>query len=468
MKTFDACALPPGFDDPEAWNDLEAHSDLRVRYPILPPERWERLLDDLRAAGRILAQRPARELIAGIGRVADRLLDADDPLRREALTLLVPTAGISAAMAREVLDGMAADWTARRLDELLEREFGDPTVLDRFRRLDEGRAVRARGPGLSFHVGAGTVPGVSVTSVIRALLVKSAVLLKPGRGDVVLPVLFARALREEDPGLGRAMAVTYWPGGEEAAERQALEAADVVIAYGGADAIGALRLRTPVTTRFVAYHHRVSLGLIGREALSPDEAPVVARRAARAVSIFDQRGCVSPHVLYVEGGGAVDANAWAELLAAAMADVAAELPGGELAADEASAVHQARGAAEIREASGAGVRVHTGLEGSWTVIFDPDAGFTASCSNRVVYVKPISALEDVPGVLGGAGRHLQTVAIEGVGTRSEALADALTGIGATRVTSLERAPWPPPWWHHDGASVFDGLVRWVDLEDVGP
>ena len=36
---------------------------------------------------------------------------------------------------------------------------------------------------MTFHLGAGTVPGVAVTSLVRALLVKSAVLLKPGRLD---------------------------------------------------------------------------------------------------------------------------------------------------------------------------------------------------------------------------------------------------------------------------------------------
>jgi hypothetical protein len=25
-------------------------------------------------------------------------------------------------------------------------------------------------------------------------------------------------------------------------------------------------------------------------------------------------------------------------------------------------------------------------------------------------------------------------------------------------------PWPPPEWHHDGASPLRELVRWVDLE----
>ena len=148
-----------------------------------------------------------------------------------------------------------------------------------------------------------------------------------------------------------AVAVTYWPGGSSPLEGLALQRAEAVVVYGGDEVVTSLRARTPVTTRFVSYHHRLSAGLVGREALTEERAPHVARMAARAVSMFDQRGCVSPHVIYVEEGGAVDPAEWAALLASAMADLEVEIPGGLLTAPEASAVHQMRGSAELREAS---------------------------------------------------------------------------------------------------------------------
>jgi hypothetical protein len=281
---------------------------------------------------------------------------------------------------------------------------------------------------------------------------------------VVLPVLFAEALAEEAAEISDAMAVTYWPGGSSPLEGLALQRAEAVVAYGGNEAIRSLKTRTPVTARFIAYHHRLSVGLVGREALSAERAPRVARMAARAVSMFDQRGCVSPHAIYVEEGGAVDPGEWAALLASAMADLEVELPGGDLTADDASAVHQIRGSAELREASGNGVRVFRTDESFWTVILEDEMGFTPSCLNRVVSLFPTPDLCGVAGSLGEVGGYLQTVAIEGAEDRLPMLAEALCRAGATRVTSFEKAPWPPPWWHHDGASVFAGLVRWIDLE----
>ena len=347
--TFDACRIPsfpselPTAPPTLVWETIDVSESVAVRYPVWPGDAAERLLEVLREAGARLADVPVRDLVTCVGQVADRFLDSSDPIRHRAIDLLVPTAGLSKEMASEILTGMARDWTAERLTELLRRELQDPGVLDGFCRLDEGRSVRAKGPLLTFHVGAGTVPGVSVTSMIRALLVKSAVLLKPGLGDVVLPVLFAEALAEEAPELSDALAVTYWPGGSSPLEGLALKRAEAVVAYGDDEAIGSLRTRTPLTARFIAYHHRLSVGLVGREALTAERAPRVARVAARAVSMFDQRGCVSAHAIYVEEGGAVDPGEWADLLASAMADREAELPGGELTAADASAVHQMRG-----------------------------------------------------------------------------------------------------------------------------
>ena len=127
-----------------------------------------------------------------------------------------------------------------------------------------------------------------------------------------------------------------------------------------------------------------------------------------------------------------------------------------------------RGSAELREASGGGVRVFRGDESPWTVILEDEMSFTPSCLNRVVSLVPTPDLGGVAGSLGKIGRHLQTVAVEGAEDRLPMLAEALCRAGATRVTSFEKAPWPPPWWRHDGASVFAGLIRWIDMEEVDP
>lgn len=470
MSAFAAWFLPPGRPDPSRISLSSAEGEeLSLRHPVLSEEEVRDLCGALAEARAGLLDRGTDELTAALGKVGERFLDPADPLRREAMELLVPGAGLSPAMTWEVVRGMARDWTAARLSALVSAEFPDPGVLEGFRPQDSGGSSRALGPELVLHVGAGTVPGVSVGSLIRALLVRSPVLVKPGRGDAVLPVLFARGLAEQDSELARAVAVLYWPGGEGIAEEVALSLADHVVVHGDDETVTAVRERLPATTRLTAYHHRVSFGLVGRGALGDEEeARSVARAAARSVAVFDQRGCVSPHLFYVEEGGGVAPEAWAEALALALESLERELPAGPLREGEAATIHQVRGSAELRAAGGTGAVVHAGEGLAWTVLFDPDPAFQASCLGRTVRVKPVSGLEDVPALVGGISRVLQTAGIAGAEGRVGELAEALGRSGVSRVTTLERIPWPPPWWHHDGLRPLGSLTRWVDLEGGDP
>ncbi|MEX2581916.1 MAG: acyl-CoA reductase [Gemmatimonadota bacterium] len=413
-----------------------------------------------------LANRPVLEIAASIGRVAERFLDPHDELRLVSLSALRGVVGLSLPMAERVLDGMAADWREEKLIGLLKTEFGDPRVLDEFVTLP-GRPGRSRalGPRLTVQVFSGNVPGVSVTSLIRSLLVKSATLGKTAAGEPVLAPLFARALGAEDEGIGGCLAVTYWAGGDEDLEAAALARADAVIAYGGSNTVESVRRSSPPGVPFLGYGHRVSLGVLAREAMREPEATRHAEAAAMAVSTFDQQGCVSPHVFYVEEGGEIEPREWARLLAAAMDRLESILPRGKVAPGEAASIRQARGDAEFGQLAGRGHELHASPgTTAWTAIFDPDPRFAPSCLNRLVRVKPVASLMDAVELVRPVSAVLQTVGLAGPHERLKLLATQLAGMGASRITSLDRMPWPPPEWHHDGRPPLSDLVRWCDWE----
>lgn len=462
-RVFDAWSLPGDAGVPD---EPPRHFDagpIRVRYPAGEAAWVSSVTEVLRGAAAGLRSRSVREIAALLGRVGARFLDVEDPLRARALQLLPATSGLSAEMAAAVLDGMASDWTPEGMARVVAADFPDPRVLDAFVEAGGGR-LRALGPELCIQIVSGSVPGVGATALLRSLLVKAPTFVKPGKGDIVLPVLLAEALREADEELGAALAVMYWPGGSLALEDAVLERADVVTAYGGDASVAALRARTPVTARFLAYHHRMSFGVVGRAGLDERHRVRVASEVAGAVAFFDQRGCVSPQVVYVEEGGDVTPAAFARDLAVALEALEAHLPGGDLDPSEASAVHQARGSAEVLAASGAGVEVHHGGAAPWTVVLDPDSALDVWCVGRLVRVRPVDDASDVPRLLSPLARHLQTVAVAGLGEETAALAEGLARVGVTRVTSFDAAPFPPPGWHHDGRGALEALVRWVDLE----
>ncbi|HSG48945.1 MAG TPA: acyl-CoA reductase, partial [Longimicrobiales bacterium] len=201
----------------------------------LDPGDVRALLEDLREARGTLMELTAMEIAAAVGTVGARFLNPDDPLRKIALERIPDEAGFSRAMAERVLDGMARDWTEPRLRRLLETEFRDLSVLDGFRpRPGEAAAARLRamGDGVAVHIGSGSVPGVCATSVVRSLLVKTPVLVKPGDGDRALTELFLQGLEHQAPALAAAVVVAYWPGGEWELEEALLTGADRVVVYG--------------------------------------------------------------------------------------------------------------------------------------------------------------------------------------------------------------------------------------------
>ena len=76
----------------------------------------------------------------------------------------------------------------------------------------------------------------------------------------------------------------------------------------------AISKRVPRTARFVSYGTRVSFGYVTRESLEQD-AELVAQKAAADVAAWNQRGCLSTHVIYVEDAGRVRAEDFATRLA---------------------------------------------------------------------------------------------------------------------------------------------------------
>lgn len=443
-----------------------------VRWPLLAPDDLRRVVERLAVSRAALVHTPIARIVAAIDAAAARLADDADPLRRLALDALPGLTGYSPEMVRLVLDRMGADWRAPALERLLRAELPSPACLDGFVP-DSGagarRLVHATGPNLGFHLFSGNVPGVAVTSIVRSLLVKSPTLGKTASGEPLLPALFCRALASVAPELADAVAVTYWPGGSGELEDVALDAADAVVAYGGRDMLQSIRPRLTPGTTLLDHGPRYSFGIVGREALARGAAVATAEDVATAVATFDQQGCVSPHVVYVEKGGEVAPPELAGMIAEALERLGRSLPRGRISPAEAAAAHQARGAAEFRAIAGGDVRVFApaGQGGTdYTVVYDADPAFTPSCLNRFLWVKPVGDALDALALVAPYREYLQTVAVAGVGERLPGLALALAHAGASRLVAFADAPWPPPEWHHDGRGPLRELLRWTDLEQA--
>ncbi|CAN5772141.1 acyl-CoA reductase [soil metagenome] len=441
---------------------IAEHDGVRALAPALTATDIGAICRSLTNAQLQLTRMPVDRVIRAVDEAARRLLDPAEPMRHQALAGITAITGYAPAMAALVLDRMAADWTAEPLRELVEAELGGAAAIESFVRTATGTRARAVAPALGIHVLAGNVPGVGVTSVVRALLVRSAVLAKSAVGEPVLTPVFARLLADADADVGACVAATWWAGGDCDIEEAVLEHAGMVIHYGSADAIASLSDRAGTGVRFGEHVPRISCAIC--RPVSGGDYEAAAADVARAVAIFDQQGCVSPQIVYVIGSSD-DARTFAARGAAALERIQPELPRGRISDAEAAAIRDLRTSAEFGAYGGRTTDLWQGDDMSFTVVLSDDSRFEGTCLNRSLLVKPAASVHEVIEAARPFGRLLQTVGLAGFATTDrDDVAIRLTAIGATRITSIAAMPWPPVTWQHDGRGPLTELVRWTTLE----
>lgn len=437
---------------------------LEVEVPVLDAAQLQSVGARVRAAaGAQLASLPVDAIVEVVARVADRLIDPDDPLRRQADALLPLVTGQDPERVRLALTAYLHGFRTPGLRRFLSEDFPNPKVLDGFQPAMRGGSVRAIGPSLLVHSWAGNVPGLPMWSLVAGLLVKAGNVGKLPSAEPVFASLLAQALVRERPDWHDAFAVLWWPGGDVAAQPLYRDA-DVVLGYGSHDTLEALRAQVPAATRFLAHGHKLGVALVGRVALDRQRAVETVRACAHDVACHEQQGCYSPHTVYVERGGVLAPREFAQQLAVALAAWERRHPRRALALDEAAAVARWRQAAEWRALQGAGELI--GDEAAaWAVAYDDRPGPPVPTpGHRLVSVCAVDALDQVPPLLAPHARVLQTAAVAADTDTLHRLADPLARAGVTRICALGAMTRPDAGWHHDGRTSLSDLVRWIGIE----
>ena len=435
--TWTAGHLPPAFAEGARWHTL-AFPGVEVRVPVLDAGQMKALARHVRQSARAVLQ-PMRvsEVIGIVDRAVARLLDAKDDWRRQADALLPAVSGYDAEMVRLALTAYLQAFRAPQLHRFVAEDFANPKVLDEFQPAVKGGAVRAMGPGLLVHSWAGNVPGLPLWSLVCGLLVKAGNVGKLPSSEPVFASLFAQLLVEVHPPLADCLAVVWWKGGEAEPAATLYAQADAVLAYGSNAAIEQVRAQVPVTTRFLPYGHKLGLAMVGRCALDTLRGPATARRAAHDVARYEQQGCYSPHVLYVERGGRLSPREFAQHLAAELGNLQRRFPRRALALEEAAAVAGWRQSAEMRALADAGAELIGDDHAAWAVAFSERLlPLSPSAGQRCIQVVAVDTLDDAVEVIAPHAAFLQTVGVAVSAPRLYALSEQLAAAGATRICAL--------------------------------
>jgi hypothetical protein len=445
-----------------------------------------------------LAQRSTDSLVGVLCDVAEAWLKPDNAFRRLALehagvqalacsdgTLKrelqqgdAPFIGFSQATLQKGLDNFFHQFTSENFHALLVQELGGARRLDRFvacggdapvagvSGFGSNRAAMAVGPEFLVHIAAGNLPNPALMSMVLGLLTRSAQFVKCAHAAAFLPRLFAHSIYDADAKLGACLEIAEWRGGNADLEAALFAEADCVTATGSDETLAAIRARLPVKTRFLGYGHRVSFGFVAHEVLSGFHTRQIVSRTTDDVVAWNQLGCLSPHVVYVQTGGEVSPEKFAELLADELERREQTEPRGDLPAEHAAAIASRRGIYEVRATHSPETTQHWCSRNStaWTVVYEADARFQLSCLNRFIYVKGVRDLTEALQSTEMVRGQVSTVGLGVPEHKLEELAAQLARWGATRVCPLGQMQNPPLTWRHDGRPALGDLITWTDLE----
>lgn len=461
--------LPGISEDEIEWKILNFGPDeasLEVLVPVLTNRQMTDLSKRVHLACREhLKNRPVMEIVDIIDRTVSRLLDRQDVFRIKAEKFLPVVTGYDSEMVRLGLTRFLKTFRKPELTKFLAEDFTNAQILDEFQPLIKGGFGRAFGPDLLAHVWAGNVPGLPLWSLVSGLLVKAGNIGKVSSAEPLFAGWFARALAEVAPEIADCLAVVWWEGGDVDREQVLFSQADVVLAYGGSESLKQIRDRLPITSRFLGYGHKISFGLISRAALDTRKAQPTAHMAARDVAEYDQQGCYSPHLLFVERGGRISPREFADYLAHELACLEKRYPRRTLSISEAAKVAKWHQTEELKAISSSHGEILGDTAGLWSIAYyDQGTDLAPSGLNRTIKVVALDNLHEVTSYIAPYNSILQTAGIAASPEELHLLAASLGEAGVTRISALGNMAAPEAGWHHDGRFNLLDLVTITEIE----
>jgi hypothetical protein len=302
-----------------------------------------------------------RRVIAAAARVADPA----DPLGREARRRLPATTGLSPEGVELALaTGVERGASSAELQRLLGWA---------------GEAPRA------WVVASANVCTAAVRAIALATAASTEVRVRPSRRDPVVAELLVAALVDD--------ALFAAAGGRlELADRLEPAPGDHVHAYGSDATMLALAASLPERVALRRHGTGMGVALVSAGA----DVELAADAIATDVAVFDQRGCLSPRVVLVEGDAA-RATVAAGALDAALARVARLVPRGAL--DDATAAELARWKATLQAIG------EVTVAADHAVAMQPAGVAALAPAARALLVAPVAAghgraaLDDVLGAM---------------------------------------------------------------------
>ncbi len=364
------------------------------------------------------------------------------------------------------MDGVMflSSWLKRKhMEEVVKRSLGnDPIILDEFIPIGTRRFLTAKPQGTVCMWMAGNVVTLPMFSFIPSLITKNVTLLKLADGNAtemhaVLALLASIKTETVDGAeLMKSLAVIWFDYTDRSINEAMSLAADAKVMWGGEAAIkGITSLPRYEHCKEIVYGPKYSFGVISRnhiESATGLDSTVTA--FIRDSAIFDQRGCSSPQIVFIEKNNKYTLKELAEKFAAAYRRLP---PKPDL--DAYTTVRIVNIRAEYALDPNRDV-IASEDGANWTLLLDNTPELKEAIQSRTLYLTEVNSWHEIIPLI---NPKVQTIGIA-FDTTEEALefADAASLAGAVRcvrpgLMNVHDYPW-------DGKYLINELVRWIDVK----
>lgn len=325
---------------------------------------------------------------------AQHWLDPHNFLRQQAINCAAAEYCLSPASFTLVLDWIFQQWTLAQLQTIMRN---NPFAQVNF----------------AVQILAGNTPAMLVQGLLQAVVLGIAQYIKiPARRPMFANLIF-QSMLEYLPHLAQLLLVSDWHN-NLGQLYSGITKADLVITYGSDETIAVIKQYLAPGAKYKFHGHRISAAVIERNACNVD----TLANLAYDFLAYDQRGCLSPRVAFIQTGGAISPEHCTKLFAEKiLPQYALLLPQGGLFAGEAQTLwHQ-------RSIYGCYGPLYCGQD--WTVSYFTQNYWPAVYVPRFMIFMPFTTSSELIALLQPVQSKLLTLGIAGSKLTASVLSRAL-------------------------------------------
>lgn len=414
-----------------------------------------------RARARVLESITTAEIVEILAAAAIAWTQPHYTPRARLLPLLSRDLRLPRPLLERGLDAIFGAVTEESLHRLIEAEVECPEALDRAVELAGGRRARLLGPRVVFHSLAGNVPGLAIPPIVASLVARSICVVRDSQRQPWLTAAFVATLGEFSRDLAAMVVPAAWRAGDMGMEKLIFELAHRV-EISGSDStmrqVVSRHPRRPIVTR----GSRLSVGVVPRES----DTDQWQEGFAADVVQYEGLGCLTPHVIFVEGAEK-RASRLARLLGIQLSRYEALYP--RIPRDVSSEARR-RGfldACEMVALREGGGQLLRGRNEGWVVHYRPLAPAAIGPGMRCVVVASVADRDELVQRLAASQAPLAGVGLglDPSHRAYEDLAGAFERLGATWICAPGQMQRPPIEWAQDGHRRLADLLEWRGAEE---